>query len=58
MRPTTPRLLRAIHLIALSAVPAWVIAHPLVTHELKHDQSSALRYLVMTAKSSGAQAAH
>ncbi|HXI67180.1 MAG TPA: hypothetical protein VNH41_04520, partial [Steroidobacteraceae bacterium] len=58
MRPTTTRLLRAIHLIALSAAPAWVLAHPLVTHELKHDQSSPLRDLMMTAKSGGAQSAH
>ena len=48
----------AIHLFALLAMPAWVMAHPLVAREVKHDQSAPLRDLVLTTtKSSGAQSA-
>src|SRR5215467_9986313 len=59
MRSTSSAgLLRAIYLIALFALPVSVMAHPLVTREVKHDQSAPLRDLVLTAtKSHGAQSA-
>jgi hypothetical protein len=57
MRSTKIALLQTLYLTALLAMPTLTLADPLVAHELKHDQSSPLRDVILKAKSGATQSA-